>query len=120
MKVLLVDDVNFTLEIAKMAVADMATEILTATNGREALEVLMSNPPDMILMDLFMPEMNGDECCQLIKSEPAWKDIPVLMITAVDDPENKERCFNAGCNDIIKKPFTKELVVQKMLEHKRA
>ena len=120
MKLLLVDDVNFTLKMTTLAVADMATEILTATNGKEALDIVMSNQPDMILMDLFMPEMNGDECCRLIKSEPAWKDIPILMITAMNDQEHRERCFNAGCNDIIKKPFTKELLVQKILEHKRA
>ena len=81
--------------------------------------MIMSNPPDMVIMDLFMPEMNGDECCRVIKSEPAWKDIPVLIITAVDDLEHTERCLSAGCNDIIKKPFTKDLLVEKMLEHKR-
>ena len=119
MKLLLVDDVNFTLQLVKVAVTETATEIMTAGNGLEALQVMRTNRPDMVLMDLFMPEMNGDECCRIIKADPDFKNIPVLMITAVDDPAHRERCIGAGCDDIIKKPFTQEALVEKVLEHHR-
>ena len=119
MKVLIVDDVKFTLEMAKMAVTDTATEIKTASNGVEALKIMEDFLPDMVLMDLFMPEMNGDECCTIMKSNPTLKNVPVIIISAVDDDESRAKCKRSGCDDIIKKPFKKDMVVEKLMQYKK-
>ena len=107
MKILMVDDVNFSLEMGKIALSDSGCEILTAINGKEAWELIQKEQPDLILTDLFMPEMNGDELCQKIKESQSFSHIPVVIITSVDDKNNVDKCKAAGCDQILKKPYAK-------------
>ena len=107
MKILMVDDVNFSLEMGKLALIDSGCEIVVASNGREAWKLIQREKPDLILTDLFMPEMNGDELCQKIKESQIFSRIPVVIITSVDDKNNVDRCLAAGCDDIMKKPYIK-------------
>ncbi len=107
MKILMVDDVNFSLEMGKLALSDSGCEIVVASNGREAWELIQKEKPDLILTDLFMPEMNGDELCQKIKESQTFRHIPVVIITSVDDKNNVDKCIAAGSDQIMKKPYTK-------------
>ena len=106
-KILLVDDVKFFLELQKSFLKRTNCEILTASNGREGLELARKERPDLILMDLYMPEMDGDEACKAIKSDPELKDTPVIMVTKAGEGEEKGRCLLAGCDEFVTKPINR-------------
>lgn len=118
-KILLVDDVNLFLEMEKGFFSREDFQILQANNGEQALEILIKDHPDIIFMDLFMPIMDGDVCCHLIKSHDAHRHIPVIMVTQGGSDTDFERCWQAGCDDIIPKPINQFLfqsMVRKYLE----
>lgn len=104
-KILLVDDVQIFLEQQKTFFNRDEFELMFTSNGMEALNVAMETRPDLIFMDLYMPGMNGDRCCSLLKSTEALRDIPVIMVTSGVDEGDFERCWQAGCDDIILKPI---------------
>lgn len=107
-KILLVDDVKLFLELEKTFFQRKDTfEVLTAGNGKQALEVVESQRPDLVYMDLYMPEMNGDDCCRLIKASEFGKNIPVVMVTSAGSEEGRARCLAAGCDDVITKPVNR-------------
>lgn len=127
-KVLLVDDVNFSLEMGKDVLSDSGAIILTASNGLEALEIVKNEKPNIVLSDVFMPEMNGDELCKTIKADPSLKHIPVILFTAYFDHENTDgHELRSMCDDILVKPYkSRELLEMvykyvsiNMREHKR-
>ena len=80
-KILLVDDTRLVLELEKSFLKLSDVEVLTAGNGVEALALIRKDPPDLVFMDMNMPEMDGISCCTLIKSDPFLSDIPVVMLT---------------------------------------
>ena len=113
-KILLVDDVKFFLELQKSFLKRTNCEILTASNGREGLELARKERPDLILMDLYMPEMNGDEACKAIKSDPELKDIPLIMVTKAGEDDEKGRCLLAGCDEFVTKPINRVILLDKV------
>lgn len=106
-KVLLADDVELFLELEKSFFHLERFDIFMAKNGVEAYEVAVAEKPDIIFMDLYMPEMNGDEACNKIKSHPDLSETPVIMVTHPDE-EELERCYRNGCDDILFKPLKRE------------
>jgi uncharacterized protein (TIGR02266 family) len=106
-RILLVDDVNLFLELEKSFLRREEFEIVTARNGREALAVTRDKRPDLVLMDLHMPEMNGDECCRRIKGDAQLQAIPVVIITQGGREDELELCRKAGCDAILLKPITR-------------
>jgi len=107
-KILIVDDVEFSLEYAKGLVANRTnSEIITASNGDQALEMIRKERPDLVLMDLFMPGMNGDECCRIVKSDPAISKTPIIILTPSRKDEDLRKCSEAGCDDFFIKPILK-------------
>ena len=107
-KILLVDDVKLFLELEKTFFQRKAAfEVMTAGSGKEAIKIVDSEQPDLIFMDLYMPEMDGDECCRLIKDSEGGKSIPVVMVTSAGNEEDRARCLAAGCNEIITKPVNR-------------
>jgi CheY-like chemotaxis protein len=110
--ILLVDDVRLFLEIQKEFLKNSAVQVLTAKNGLDALQVISNKRPDLIFMDLEMPEMNGADCCRAIKSNPDSAGIPVVMITAKGDRTNQERCSCAGCNGFLTKPLDRRVFLE--------
>lgn len=103
-KVLLVDDSNTVLMMEKMVLKKRAYEILTASNGEEGVERAIAEHPDVILMDVIMPKMNGFEAVRRLRQEEATKNIPVIMVTTRGESANVETGFDSGCNDYITKP----------------
>jgi putative two-component system response regulator len=90
----------------------------TASNGRQALDYLKARgPADLILMDIIMPDMNGFEACQRIKSEPGLQDIPVLFLTSLDSVADEERGLSLGAEDFIHKPFSPAVVLARVRNH---
>ena len=116
-KILLVDDVKFFLELESTFLKRANCEIFTAHNGKEALEVIAKEEPDLVLMDFHMPKMSGDECCRKIKGNPATKDISVIMVTTEGKPEEQGICRLAGCDDYITKPINRMHFLDKVKKH---
>ena len=127
-QILIVEDSQFFILIMRSLLERTGCEIFTARNGDEALEIIKNNPPDLVLMDLYMEGMDGAECCKRIKSNHVTKDIPVIMVTAAGKPENIEKCHEAGCDDYVTKPVDKMKLLNKvkkyldlpLRDHKRA
>jgi adenylate cyclase len=98
------------------------TNLTTAANGREALELLQEKPIDLVLLDIMMPEMNGYEVLERLKADPDLRHIPIIMISAVDEIESVIRCIELGAEDYLSKPFNPTLLrarVGASLERKR-
>lgn len=116
MKILLVDDANLFLEVARQILKPTGAQILIAKSGLEAMKALETDKPDMIILDLMMPEMGGDKVCLHVKSTPKYQDIPVIMVTSRGRPEELEKCRQAGCDDFLTKPIKPEVLLEKVAQ----
>lgn len=103
-KVLLVDDVSMFLELERSYLQLSAVNILTARDGKEALDICRAERPDLVFMDLQMPVMNGAESCRAIKKDPRLS-CPVVLITSEGKEADRQLCLQAGCDDFITKPL---------------
>jgi DNA-binding response OmpR family regulator len=104
-KILLVDDSDTILMMEKMVLRKAPYDIITASNGDEAVKRALSEHPDLILMDVVMPKMNGFEACRRLREEEATRSVPVIMVTTRGEALNIEAGFESGCNDYITKPI---------------
>lgn len=115
-KVLLVDDSNTALMMERMILSCTSYTLLTAQDGLEAVEKARLELPDLILMDVVMPKLNGFEACKRIKEQEATRAIPVIMVTTRGEAENVQAGWASGCNDYITKPINSSELVRKMRE----
>jgi len=104
-RVLVVDDILPNVKLLEAKLASEYYDVLTATSGAEALEKVKSDSPDIILLDVMMPGMDGFEVCQIIKSDPQYAHIPVVMVTALTDASDRVRGLEAGADDFLSKPL---------------
>jgi diguanylate cyclase (GGDEF)-like protein len=111
MRILIVDDVPDNIRILSRMLADEGHEISASTNGRQALMIAESVQPDLILLDVMMPGMDGYAICAALKANPLLKSIPVIFVTALSDTEDETRGLSLGAVDYITKPF-KEVIVK--------
>ena len=86
-------------------------EIIAAMNGKQAVDMTVTQMPDLILMDMIMPKVNGYQATRLIRQNPKTQSIPIIAVTALSSSEEQNECFQSGCNDYISKPFTTEDLV---------
>jgi len=105
--VLVVDDNQQNLELLQAYLEDMDCETVPARDGLEALEIIGKKSPDLILLDVMMPKMSGFEVCKRIKNDPKTADIPIIMVTALNEFGDIERGINSGTDDFISKPVNK-------------
>lgn len=115
--ILVVDDTLTNLEVISEALSDAGFEVATALDGERALKQIQYSPPDLILLDVMMPGLDGFETCKLLKDNPQTSDIPVIFMTAVSDAESKVKAFNLGAVDYITKPFQEEEVLARVNTH---
>lgn len=108
-KILIVDDDNMNCILAKHALVQ-EYELAMAYSGTEALEYLEEDLPDLILMDIEMPEMDGKEAVKRIKEKDEWKSIPIVFLTADSNPMTEAECLSFGADDFITKPFVPEVM----------
>lgn len=109
-KILIVDDNPGIREAVQVTLALDGYHFTVAENGRQALALAFSERPDLVVLDLMMPEMDGLECCRTLKSSLATRSIPIILLTAEDDPDDVVRGLEAGADDYVTKPFNpKEL-----------
>jgi len=108
-KVLIVDDESINIKVIG-EILKFDYEVSFATNGPEALEIATSNdPPDLILLDIMMPEMDGYEVCKVLREDQQSKDIPVIFVTADTDDETLKEAFESGGTDYVRKPVVLEM-----------
>lgn len=104
-RILIVDDAPFNLRLLTAMLQDDGYEVRQAISGKFALQVVPIVKPDLILLDINMPEMDGYEVCRMLKDIPEVKEIPVIFISALDNVLDKEKAFAVGGVDYITKPF---------------
>jgi len=105
--VLLVDDNQQNLELILAYLDDLGCRTITAVDGVEAMRMVERERPDLVLLDVMMPRMSGFEVCQKIKSDPATRDIAVIMVTALNEVPDYERAVESGTDDFLSKPVNK-------------
>ena len=115
--VLVVDDNHANLEMIGEFLKQLNYEVRVATNGEAALESVKMQHPNIILMDIHMPKLDGYETCKLLKADPATKNIPVVFISAMSDMYNKKLGFEAGAVDYIIKPLSLEELQARVAVH---
>ena len=115
--ILVVDDTVENLRLISSMLGEQGYEVRPVTNGRLALQAAERDPPDLILLDINMPEMNGYQVCERLKATPALKDVPVIFLTALGDVADKVRAFDVGGIDYITKPFQLEEVQARVRTH---
>ena len=103
-RVLIADDNQQNCELLEAYLAGGDYDIVFAADGRQTLDRVAEQAPDLILLDIMMPKLSGYEVCQQLKSDPATRDIPVLMVTALNEPGDIEKAVAAGCDDFLTKP----------------
>lgn len=106
--ILIVDDVISNVLLLKVLLGKEKYNILTASGGREAIEITVNQQPDLILLDVMMPEMTGFEVAAHLKDNTKTANIPIIFLTALNSTEDIVKGFQAGANDFITKPFNKE------------
>jgi CheY-like chemotaxis protein len=116
-KILLVDDNPSNISVLLHTLKEGNFNIFTAPNGKVALDIVHKTSPDLILMDVMMPEMGGFEACRRLKANKDTRDIPVIFITAKTGLENIEKGFSVGCEEYITKPFQVSEVLSRIRTH---
>mgnify|MGYP001370494814 CR=1 FL=1 len=115
--ILVVDDTPANLKLLAVMLKHHGYNVRPAPSGKLALEAAKHEPPDLILLDINMPEINGYEVCQQLKANDALKSIPIIFISALDDIFDKVKAFSVGGVDYITKPFQFEEVVSRVSTH---
>ena len=105
-KILLVEDHPDHREVIQMQLKFLGWESEIAVDGEEALEKVKTTLPEVILLDIMIPKINGFEVARSLRKNPEYRDIPILAVTALAAPADRERCLRAGCDDYLAKPFT--------------
>jgi len=106
-KILIVDDEPMNIDLLEAMLAHEDYDILASGNGTEAIAVTQSSPPDLILLDIMMPVMNGYEVAQKLKSDPMTAHIPIILVTALNDISDRVKGLEAGADDFLTKPVEK-------------
>lgn len=112
--ILIVDDVVSNVLLLKTLLKNEKFNVLTANNGRVCIEVCKQTPPDLILLDVMMPDLNGYDTAVILKKDPELKEIPIIFLTALNSPADLVRGFQVGANDFLTKPFNKEELLMRV------
>jgi signal transduction histidine kinase len=115
--ILIVDDTPVNLDTISTVLIDVGYEIAIATSGEKALQLLQRRSPDLILLDVRMPGIDGFETCQRIKANPETWDIPIVFMTSLIDINNKIKGFSCGAVDYISKPFQEQEILARVRTH---
>jgi len=115
--VLIVDDVVKNIQVLGVILRDNNYDLVVAQDGEQALAVGMKTMPDLILLDVMMPVMDGFEACKRFKEDEKTRDIPIIFLTAKDDPDDIAKGFNLGAIDYVTKPFNSTELLSRVKTH---
>jgi CheY-like chemotaxis protein len=104
-KILVVEDNDLNKEVLSRRLKKVGFEVVIASNGKEGVEMALAERPDLILMDMSLPIMDGFEATRRIKAAPETRSVPIIALTALVMPGDRERCLEAGCDDYDGKPI---------------
>ncbi len=113
-KILVVDDEVNIIQILEFSIGSEGYEVVTASNGEEAIDKARREQPDLIILDVMMPRIDGYEACRILKSNPITKNIPVVLLTAKGRDIDKRLGFEVGAADYIVKPFSPNKLVDRV------
>lgn len=113
-KILIADDNEANCELLEAYLADIDCDVAVAVDGQDTLDKVASFQPDLILLDIMMPKLNGFEVCKKIKEDPITKRIMVLMVTALNELGDIERAVDAGTDDFLSKPVQRVELVKRV------
>ena len=113
-KILVVDDEVYILHILDFILGAESYEVITATNGDQALHKVRDEKPDLVILDIMMPKLDGYETCRMIKSDPATSQIPVILLTAKGREIDQRLGKEVGANDYITKPFSPTKLIDRV------
>jgi class 3 adenylate cyclase len=116
-RILVVDDTPANIQTLAAILKEQGYQLSVATNGRQALEVVARVRPDLILLDVMMPEMDGFEACRRLKETPEWRDIPVIFLTAKTETADLVKGFELGAVDYVGKPFNAHELLARVNTH---
>ena len=116
-KILIVDDDLDTLRLVGLMLQRQGYQISAATNGQQGLEKAFSEDPDLILLDVMMPDMDGYEVTRRLRQNPSTMETPILMFTAKTQLDDKVIGFEVGANDYLTKPVDEDLLLRKLKEY---
>ena len=119
-KILIVDDVATNRIVLKVKLASAYYETIQASSGAEALKMARAVKPDLVLLDVELPDMSGIEVCERLKADPALREIPVVMITAFHDPARRVEALQAGAEDVFWKPLDELVLLARLRSLLRA
>lgn len=113
-KILVVDDEKDLVETLSFRLESAGYQVVTAGDGQEGLEKAREEKPDIILLDVMMPKMDGYQVCRMLKFDEEFKDTPVIMLTARGQDQDRETGKNVGANDYVTKPFEAKDLLEKI------
>ena len=116
-KILIVDDEPFNVDYLLQELEDLNCQLLTASNGREALDKIRSEQPDLVLLDLMMPVLDGFAVLAQVKADPMLRDIPIIVTSAANNSRSIVRGIKQGAEDYLTKPLDERLLIQKVKEY---
>lgn len=116
-KVLIVDDEPLNVDYLEQALEDSNYQLIIATNGREALDKIKRDQPDLVLLDLMMPILDGFEVLAQVKADQVLRDIPIIIVSAANDSKSVVRGIKQGAEDYITKPIDADHLVKKLKEY---
>ena len=105
--VLIADDTEQNVELLQAYLDELGCRVVTAADGQETLDRVAEAKPDLILLDIMMPRLSGFEVCRKLKGNPATRDIPICMVTALTEEGDIEKAVDAGTDDFLSKPINK-------------
>ena len=115
-RILVVDDEEDILSVLKFRLEANNYEVLSATDGQEGLNKARSERPDLIILDLMLPKLDGYKVCRMLKFDEGYKNIPIIMFTARDQKKDEELGKEMGADAYITKPFESEVLLEKIKE----
>ncbi len=113
-KVLIVDDETHIIKIIAYKLRGAGYDVASAADGVEALELVRADRPDLILLDVMMPRMDGFQALEALKGDPATRDIPVFLLTVKSREVDRQRGWQLGCDDYITKPFSPHKLLERI------
>lgn len=115
-RILVVDDEIYIVHILEFSLTMEGYSILTASDGEEALRVIDSERPDLVVLDIMMPKLDGYEVCRRLRQDEQFSELPVILLSAKGRPIDREAGLKAGADDYITKPFSPRKLLEKIRE----
>ena len=115
--IVIVDDVPENLELLSEILSEYSAFVRTAGGGAEALDIILADPPDLVMLDVMMPDIDGYQVCEELKANKATADVPIIFITALHEAVDKVRAFSLGAADYVTKPFQVDEVIARISAH---